>query len=310
MPSTYSQATAVRVGSSSIATSAVVYAIPVLPAITSQCTQPDPWHREELLLAHLPQVRMVARGLWKRQCFAVDLDDLIGYGTLGLLDAIGKYDPSRGILLKTYAEHRIRGAILDGLRGMDWLSRSARKKVKSLRDSAPTQDSDPIHELANTGLADPQPSTPQYAMKLAAHPTKLPIPTVSVFSAGGLNEVERLYHNSRAVKYSYRSEATPEHLTARKQQGTLLAMAIADLSERHRQVLDLYYRREMSMRQIADLLGVHESRVSQLHLAAITRLRKTLTNPTAGAGPSSEKALKYREADPRFTVHRLTAMAG
>lgn len=261
------------------------------------------------MLAHLPQVRMVARGLWKRQCFAVDIDDLIGYGTLGLLDAIGKYDPSRGILLKTYAEHRIRGAILDGLRGMNWLSRSARKKVKSLRDNAPTQDSDPIHELANNGLADPQPSTPHYATKLDA-PPKLPMPTASVFSSGGLNEMERLYHNSRAAKYSYRSEATPEHLMARKQQGTLLAMAIADLSERHRQVLDLYYRREMSMRQIADLLGVHESRISQLHLAAITQLRKTLTNPTAGARTSSEKAPKNRAADSRFTVNRMTAMAG
>ena len=80
--------------------------------------------RERLILLHLPQVRLVAETMRSRLGFAAELSDLIGYGVIGLVRAVDRFDPSRGFLLKTYAEHRIRGAILDGLRGMDWLSRS------------------------------------------------------------------------------------------------------------------------------------------------------------------------------------------
>src|SRR5690349_20325868 len=99
--------------------------------LTHNGTPSSPASIEQVLIEHLPQVRLIARGLWGRTRFYVELDDLIGYGMLGLMDAVRKFDPSRGVLLKTYAEHRIRGAILDGLRAMDWLSRSARRDAKA-----------------------------------------------------------------------------------------------------------------------------------------------------------------------------------
>jgi RNA polymerase sigma factor (sigma-70 family) len=103
---------------------------------------------------------------------------------------------------------------------------------------------------------------------------------VSLFCGGGVGEIERLYQNSCSPVDWAHHQPTPERLLERKQERTALAGAIECLPERQRQVLDLYYRQELSMKQISVLLGVHESRVSQIHLAAITRLRKSL-NPAA-----------------------------
>lgn len=229
---------------------------------------------EQIILAHVPQVRLIARSMWEKTRFAVELDDLIGYGMLGLLDAVRKFDPGRGVLLKTYAEHRIRGAMLDGLRGMDWLSRSARKLAKApvaLQEEASSSEPQPQHggaQNATAGLAGP---------KILPQPTRL-------FCGGGVGDIERLY---QAACPTVHYPPTPERLLERKQEKSALAAAIEILPERQRRVLEFYYRQEMSMKQIATLLGVHESRVSQIHLAAITRLRKSLQPKASRAASNS-----------------------
>ena len=109
--------------------------------------------------------------------------------------------------------------------------------------------------------------------------TRQPPPKLtSLFCGGGVGEIERLYLNSRPPAEWSRHQPTPERMLERKQERTALAGAMETLPERQRQVLDLYYRKEYSMKQIAGLMGVHESRVSQIHLAAITRLRKALNS--------------------------------
>ena len=229
----------------------------------------EPAAQEDLMLAHLPQVRMVAKGIWERTRFAVELDDLIGYGTLGLIDAIRKYDSSRGILLKTYAEHRIRGAILDGLRGMDWLSRGARQKERRLRRSQPhenlavaadhAENSDLVE--ADSAAEDIRRQAPQFD---------------SVIFGGGSGEMEKFLLAAGFNNLTTCHDASPYRAFERKEAVLSLLAAIATLPARLQQVLDLYYHREMSMKQIAEKFGVHESRVSQLHLEAINRLRKSL----------------------------------
>ena len=271
-----------------------------LPAVRALSNMIEP-SQEAVVLAHLPQVRLVARSLWERARFAVELDDLIGYGMLGLLDAVRKFDSSRGVLLKTYAEHRIRGAILDGLRGMDWLSRSARRHAKSQPKDQATekQQAGPL-EVCFTGKED---RTIAEREPVRTSPPKL----TSLFCGGGVGEIERLYQNSRPPADWSQHQPTPERLLERKQERAALTRAIEELPERQRQVLDLYYRQELSMKQIAVVMGVHESRVSQIHLAAITRLRKTL-NPQAS---KSTVKMPLPPKPPRLTCAvGAVAMAG
>jgi RNA polymerase sigma factor for flagellar operon FliA len=184
--------------------------------------------------------------------FAVELEDLVGYGTLGLVNAVDRFDPTRGILLKTYAEHRIRGAILDGLRGMDWLPRGARQKERQERQDGSGDVS---------SLAQPASGVPRMQ---------------AVINGGGLGDLEKLAQFSQAHSYPQGYEGSPETQCARKEKFDQLSRALLRLPRRHRVVLDLYYRSEMSMKQIGERLRIHESRVSQLHAAAIGRLRKTL----------------------------------
>lgn len=219
--------------------------------------------RQRLLLLHLPQVRLVAKSIWGRMRFAVDIEDLVGYGVLGLVDAVNRFDPNRGIQLKTYAEHRIRGAILDGLRGMDWLPRSARQRERQRRQ----QDA------------------------LSPAVTTEPPSVELVFPGGNLTDLERLAESRCSRANSSPAYASPETLYEAKERGERLREAVTQLSCRHRQVIELYYRREMSMKQIGAVLRVHESRVSQLHASAIRCLRRSLSRRPLRDAPKADGAV-------------------
>jgi len=226
------------------------------PSMTEQ-------EREKLILAHLPQVRRVAKTFHKRLPRAVDLNDLIGYGVVGLLHAINRFDLSRGILLKTYAEHRIRGAILDGLRTMDWLSRSARQKQRQYQQSlcepppAPASPAAPVSEAGNT-----------------TRPTATRGLTIEVVCAGSqLEELEKFSERLGLRDTVAGITGNPETLYQEKQARLRLCRALAHLPRRHRQIVQLYYYGDLRMKQIAQILRVHESRVSQIHNAVLKRLR-------------------------------------
>ncbi|MBI4480189.1 MAG: sigma-70 family RNA polymerase sigma factor [Acidobacteria bacterium] len=274
--------------------------LPVSPAPSTVSPQnPD---RHSLLLLHLPQVRMVAKSIWGRLRFAVELDDLVGYGTIGLLRAVERFDPHRGILLKTYAEHRIRGAILDGLRGMDWLPRSARQKDREQSEESENQGACGHAAPSRTkSRAGPKGSRAPQGGATRPQPCHLPR-MKSVFTGGNLGDLEKLAVLARARSARRDGETNPESLYECKQKYDRLAQAISQLPRRHREIVTLYYQRELSMKQIGAILRVHESRVSQLHSAAITRLRKVLAGnavgpPTPCKKPPQRYSLKLRERD-------------
>lgn len=255
-------------------------------------------------MLHLPQVRLVARSIWDRLRFAVELDDLIGYGTIGLLRAVERFDPQRGILLKTYAEHRIRGAILDGLRGMDWLPRSARQKERQREGSNGAMETCSRDRSAGrrkrvSSRGEGQPL-----------PARHDVPSMkSVFPSGNLGDLQKLAESVQARRGLSWNGTDPESLYARKEAYERLAAAVAQLPRRHQQVLKLYYEHNCSMKQIGCFLQVHESRVSQLHAAAIARLRKQLAGLQKSPDelrkpPARYSAACYEEADSRS---RLTA---
>ena len=218
--------------------------------------------RERLLLLHMPQVRLVAESLRVRLRFAMEFEDLVSYGIIGLLKAIERFDPDRGVLLKTYAEHRIRGAILDGARAMDWLPRSVRQKERQYQKSMREAEAQQMETDA----------TPAARMCL-----RRPVGRVEVIQAGAdLGIFEQISQQAGLRGLLGKVGDDPEVEFQRTETRTMLAQAVSRLPDRHRVVLNLYYGQELSMKRIGQILRIHESRVSQLHAAAIERLQAAL----------------------------------
>ena len=253
--------------------------------------------RERLMLLHLPQVRLIAESLRERLRFSMELDDLMGYGMVGLLKAIERFDASRGVLLKTYAEHRIRGAMLDGLSATDWVPRSARQKERLYRESE--WQSHACSQLPSpaAGLAcSPKPCTQKPAALLAEHP-RAPLMEL-IYVGADLGEFEKQSEKAGLRGLLGAEGEDPETQYQREEMRARLAAAVSRLPRRHARVIELYYHRELSMKRIAEMLSVHESRVSQLHAAALRRLRSFLAPLSARGGPraSTSRAGRTRQA--------------
>jgi RNA polymerase sigma factor for flagellar operon FliA len=222
--------------------------------------------RERLILEHLPQVRLIARRIHERLPESVNLEDLISTGTLGLIAAIDRFDPGHNVKLKTYAEYKIRGAILDSLRGLDWAPRQQRKRAKQIETAiasieqrvhrAPTEE-----EIAR----ELQVSVEEY------HEWLVDIRGVNL---GSLEMASPEEEGRDLLKYvSDDEENWPSMVLERSELKRLLAEAIEKIPYNERLVLSLYYHEELTLREIAKVVNLHESRISQLKSQAILRLR-------------------------------------
>jgi len=222
--------------------------------------------RERLILEHLPQVRLVACRIHERLPESVNLDDLISVGTIGLIDAIDRFDPGHNVKLKTYAEYKIRGAILDSLRGLDWAPRQQRKRSKQI-EAAITVIEQREHRA---------PSEEEIAKELAIpieeyHEWLVAIRGVNM---GSLETVSPEGDGSSLLKYiSDDEESWPSRIVEKSELQRLLASAIEKMPRTERTVISLYYHEELTLREIAKIVNLHESRVSQLKSQAILRLR-------------------------------------
>ena len=221
---------------------------------------------EAALRRYLPLVRHVARRLLGRVIVSADLEDLVSWGTLGLLDALGRYEPAREALFSTYARIRIRGAILEHLREIDWVPRSVREKAAGVERTARTLESTlgrPAHEdeLAH-GLG----------LSLAAYRDLLmQIAPVSLISLEDLG-----FASGEPELPLEHAHADPLQGLLRRERLSVVTHAISQLPEREQQLLTLYYRDELTMKEVGTSLGLTESRVSQLHTQALRRLRTQL----------------------------------
>lgn len=225
--------------------------------------------RERLILEHLPQVRLIARRIHERLPESVNLDDLISTGTLGLIAAIDRFDPCHNVKLKTYAEYKIRGAILDSLRGLDWAPRQQRKRSKMI-EAAISAAEQRLHRA---------PSEEEIAAGLHLtleeyHEWLVDIRGVNL---GSLEVSSPDEENRSLLKYiSDDEENWPSRLLERSELQRLLADAIEKMPRTERIVISLYYHEELTLREIAKVVNLHESRVSQLKSQAILRLRSYL----------------------------------
>jgi RNA polymerase sigma factor FliA len=225
--------------------------------------------RERLILEHLPQVRLIARRIHERLPESVNLDDLISTGTIGLIAAIDRFDPQHNVKLKTYAEYKIRGAILDSLRGLDWAPRQQRKRSKQI-ESAIASAEQRLHRA---------PSEEEIARELGLtlaeyHEWLVDIRGVNL---GSLEAASPEDESRNLLKYiSDDEENWPSRLLERSELQRLLADAIEKMPRTERLVISLYYHEELTLREIAKIVSLHESRVSQLKSQAILRLRSYL----------------------------------
>jgi RNA polymerase sigma factor for flagellar operon FliA len=226
----------------------------------------DPAERERLILEHLPLVRYIARRVHSRLPPNVLLDDLINTGILGLIDAINKFDPSKLVDLRGYAMHRIRGAILDSLRGLDWSPRRLRKKGRVLDElrerltstlgRAPTEG-----ELAHEAGYGLQELRQLEENLLRADLATLQEQSIDEENGGGTDDQPS------------DEELSPYALCYKEEMRELLRDSIGQLSDRERQVLALYYYEELTMKEVGLVLGVGEARVSQMHSAVVMKVR-------------------------------------
>jgi RNA polymerase sigma factor for flagellar operon FliA len=228
--------------------------------------------RDRLILTYAPLVKYVAGRLGSGLPAHVDENDLVSYGLLGLIAAIERYDPARDIKFETYAIARIKGAIIDELRAMDWVPRSVRSRAREIERA--------IGELeAKLGIA---PTDEQIADKIGITVEELEdsLTDISRSSIAALDELWSVSGDGDQVSLMDTLEDTsgprPAEALDETEMREALADAIARLPEREKLVVTLYYYEELTLREIGEVLGVTESRVSQLHTKAILRLKARL----------------------------------
>ena len=232
----------------------------------------NPNIRAKVINEFSPLIKYIASRIAIRLPPHIDLNDLINAGVIGLIDAIEKFDASKQIKFKTYAEFRIRGAILDELRSMDWVPRSVRQKARKVEDAysrleynlgRPASDEEVAHE-----------------MKIdidSFHKLLSETASVSLLSLDDLGEDDSDLSKRNLLEYILQDEKDwPSHKIRYAEVRDMVAQAIQSLPEKERMVISLYYYDELTMKEIGHVLKFTESRVSQIHTKAILRLRSKM----------------------------------
>lgn len=239
-----------------------------LSNVAANESNPNQSERDRLVLQHLPLVRAISVRVYENLPVHVDLEDLVHAGILGLFDAALKYNGEKQVSFQSYAKHRIKGAILDSLRDMDWASRDLRKRHKQLE--AVTR------ELA--AVMERNPTEAEIAEKMGMDVDRWRRVAIELRMVGLLSASTRAAEseNDAPPEYPAGNELNPDVLTARKELRAVLSTAMKTLPERYQTVIGLYYLGGKTMREIGDSLGINESRVSQIHRAALDRMQLSL----------------------------------
>ena len=223
--------------------------------------------RERTLLEQLAQVRYIARRIHERLPQHVPFDDLVHSGVVGLIDALNKFDECKHVQFASYAKHRIRGAILDSLRELDWSPRELRRKARLLEQTHSKLDTELGRAASEQEIADALGMSLADLQQLLTELDGLEITSFTPDTA----EEGRDEDASESLPAS--EEFNPFRQCLDHELKSLLVEALSELPEREKQVLVLYYYEELTMKEVGAVLGVGESRVSQIHSLAITRLR-------------------------------------
>lgn len=227
--------------------------------------------RNEIVVKYIPMIKCIAKKISARLPSHIDFDDLVSNGSIGLMDAIAKYDPTRENKFRTYAEFRIRGSILDALRSDDWIPRSIRDKAKKISKA--------VHELEVQFGRDPEDCEVAEHLGISLEEFHNMVTETRPVNVLSIDEIT--FFNKTDKKSILKLLETKESLTSeinKKSVRRLIQRAIEELPERQRMVLSLYYYEGFNLKKIGEILKVTESRVSQLHAQAVQRLKTKLSN--------------------------------
>lgn len=238
----------------------------------------DPAIRDHLIRQYSPLVKYVAGKVAVGMPQNVEFDDLVGYGVFGLFDAIEKFDPGKHVKFKTYAVTRIRGAIFDELRSIDWVPRSVRQKTREVEQVIRDLEASLGRAASDQEIAN--------AMGISVKDFEKTMLKISGTSILSLNDVWYTGEESDNVSIADSIESSPslnpDVIVEKDEIRRVIVQAIQELPEKEKKVLVLYYYEDLTLKEIGVILKVTESRISQLHTRAIMRLRAKLTNIKKG----------------------------
>ncbi len=229
---------------------------------------PTPQLREQIIVEYAPLVKLVAGKLVMYLGNNVEYDDLVGYGVFGLIDAIDKFDPSKEVKFETYASLRIKGAILDQIRKMDWIPRTVRQKQRKIDDAAKTVESRTGRAASDDEIAEELGLTTDEFVGWQSQLKVTNLVSLNEFMEQGNEPVMDARRNSHFEQ--------PEEVISREELKEVLAEALEDLTEKEKKVILMYYYEDLTLKEIAQVLEVSESRVSQLHTKALAKMKKKM----------------------------------
>ncbi|MEP7365649.1 MAG: FliA/WhiG family RNA polymerase sigma factor, partial [Acidobacteriota bacterium] len=222
--------------------------------------------RERLILEHLPQVRLIARRIHERLPESVSLEDLVSTGVVGLISAIDHFKPEHNVKLKTYAEYKIRGAILDSIRGLDGVPGHHRKKLRII-DAA-------IFAVEQRVMRPPTDDEIAKELGISTEEYRRWLEDVRGVTLGSLDVVSDNGEGVSMLRYlADKSEDEPGRMFERAELERILEEAVGRMPNQERMILDLYYRQELTLREIGEIFDLHITRISQLKAQAVLRLR-------------------------------------
>jgi RNA polymerase sigma factor FliA len=231
--------------------------------------QPNFADRDALVIQHVGLVKAMAHRLAQRLPSQVEMTDLISVGVLGLIDAAGRYRPAMGVPFDAFARRRVQGAMLDALRDLDWAPRSLRRMRRDLDAT--------IARLRHDLAREPTEHEIAAAMALSSDEYNKVLEQVRTLDVGAVRQLDAVGEDGTPLlELCMDPDENPEAQLQRTELRALLARALLELPDRERQVLALYYEEELTMAEIGEVIGVCESRVSQLRSLAISRLRASL----------------------------------
>ena len=222
--------------------------------------------REKIILEYAPLVKVVSGRLSMYLGYNVEYEDLVSYGIFGLIDAIDKYDPKKEVKFETYASLRIRGAILDQIRKMDWIPRTIRQKQKKIETVMKEIEAEKGHNAsdeeiaAGLGISEEEYAEWQSQMKITN------IVSLNEYMEQG----SEIPNDARTTSKQF---DTPEEVLEQNELKEILGNALELLTEKEKKVILLYYYEELTLKEISNVLEVSESRISQLHTRALQKMK-------------------------------------
>ncbi len=226
--------------------------------------------KEQLIIEYAQLVKFVAGRLSMYLGSNVEYEDLCGYGVFGLIDAIDKYDLDKGVKFETYASLRIRGSILDNIRKMDWIPRSIRKKQKTIDNAVRKLETEYGRAATDEEISK--------ELEISSDEYYKWIDQTKALAITSLEEYVDQGGESRFEPISNSKYGQPEEMAEKEALKELLIKAIDSLSEKEKNVIMLYYYEELTLKEISAIMGVSESRISQLHTKALSKMKIGLGN--------------------------------